>query len=536
MAKKRIMLDPGHYGPKYNAGAVSGYYESAIVYKLTMYEKEILESMGIEVGLTRTNINENPELTYRGQKAEGYDLFVSNHTNACGTPSVNRAVVIHLVNNSLTDIDERSKAFAFKLAEAIQSVMPITNYQVYSKLSDVDRDRNGKLDDNYYGVLHGAYLAGVPGVIAEHSFHTNPDICRWLMNDANLRALAEACAKCMAAYVGVTEKVEDPKTESNVLTAAMFKGATREEVIEVIGPLLTEDHKNSGILACVSGAQLILESGGLQSELAQNGNNCFGMKEDLSGNTWAGSVWDGSVYTKETSEWVNKQYITVTANFRAYPSIKESIADHSAYLLGAKKGDKYRYAGLKGCTDPRTALQIIKDGGYATSPDYVDKLMNVIEKYDLTKLDYVEKEDKSSTAYPAVPFKVEVLIDDLWYYSGPSTQHDTIAYTKKGVFTITEVSNGWGRLKSGAGWIWLGNPADCRIGETVSDLPYLVRVEIDDLNIRTGPGTNYAKTGEKTGVGAFTITEVKEGPGSDAGWGKLSSGAGWISLDYATRV
>lgn len=65
---------------------------------------------------------------------------------------------------------------------------------------------------------------------------------------------------------------------------------------------------------------------------------------------------------------------------------------------------------------------------------------------------------------------------------------------------------------------------------------FKVKVDITDLNIRTGAGTNYAKTGEKTGVGVFTITEVKEGKGADAGWGKLKSGAGWVSLDYCTRL
>ncbi|NNJ28679.1 phage tail tip lysozyme [Lacrimispora defluvii] len=72
--------------------------------------------------------------------------------------------------------------------------------------------------------------------------------------------------------------------------------------------------------------------------------------------------------------------------------------------------------------------------------------------------------------------------------------------------------------------------------KTESNVPFKVRVDITDLNIRTGAGTNYAKTGEKTGKGVFTITEVKEGKGSDAGWGRLKSGAGWISLDYATRI
>lgn len=66
--------------------------------------------------------------------------------------------------------------------------------------------------------------------------------------------------------------------------------------------------------------------------------------------------------------------------------------------------------------------------------------------------------------------------------------------------------------------------------------PGRVRVTIPDLNIRTGPGTNYAKTGRCTGIGVFTLIEVTQGEGSTNGWGKLKSGAGWISLDYCTAV
>ena len=68
------------------------------------------------------------------------------------------------------------------------------------------------------------------------------------------------------------------------------------------------------------------------------------------------------------------------------------------------------------------------------------------------------------------------------------------------------------------------------------DTTFLVRVTIDDLNIRKGPGTNYKITGNYTGKGVFTIVETKSGKGSKAGWGKLKSGAGWISLDYAKRI
>lgn len=69
-----------------------------------------------------------------------------------------------------------------------------------------------------------------------------------------------------------------------------------------------------------------------------------------------------------------------------------------------------------------------------------------------------------------------------------------------------------------------------------SEFPYMVRVDINDLNIRVGPGTNYAKTGDCTGKGIFTITDAKSGRGSKKGWGKLKSGQGWISLDFAKRI
>lgn len=72
--------------------------------------------------------------------------------------------------------------------------------------------------------------------------------------------------------------------------------------------------------------------------------------------------------------------------------------------------------------------------------------------------------------------------------------------------------------------------------QTASDVPFTVKVSIFDLNIRRGPGTDYAKTGKFTGKGVFTIVEVQSGQGSTAGWGRLKSGAGWISLDYAVKT
>lgn len=83
----------------------------------------------------------------------------------------------------------------------------------------------------------------------------------------------------------------------------------------------------------------------------------------------------------------------------------------------------------------------------------------------------------------------------------------------------------------------IAEKVNAKLGAT-SDVfkPYIVKVTISDLNIRKGPGTNYETTGKFTGKGAFTITEVRAGKGSIKGWGRLKSGVGWISLDYATKV
>lgn len=66
--------------------------------------------------------------------------------------------------------------------------------------------------------------------------------------------------------------------------------------------------------------------------------------------------------------------------------------------------------------------------------------------------------------------------------------------------------------------------------------PYRVKVTVDALNIRKGAGTNHASTGCIRDKGVYTIVEESAGQGSTKGWGKLKSGAGWISLDYATKV
>ena len=301
--------------------------------------------------------------------------------------------------------------------------------------------------------------------------------------------------------------------------ASVFAGLSEKDAVSVIGELCREDMKKSGILASISAAQFILESGYGKSELGQNANNMFGMKKSLSGNTWTGSTWDGtSVYTKKTQEQnADGSYETITADFRKYSCVEDSVADHSAYLLGAKNGRSLRYKGIKGMTDYKKVAQLIKDGGYATSLTYVDKLCSIIEKWNLTQYDVLEtpapkpSTPDTVTEFPATPFTVKVLIDDLNYRSEPSMNGAVKGQTGKGVFTIVEVNDGWGRLKSGAGWIWLSNPTYCTVGKTVKNTEDSKK-SIDEIvkEVIQGRWGNGAERKEKLTAAGYDYATVQK--------------------------
>lgn len=109
-----------------------------------------------------------------------------------------------------------------------------------------------------------------------------------------------------------------------------------------------------------------------------------------------------------------------------------------------------------------------------------------------------------------------------------------------GVYTVVGISadGAWYKLKSG-----LFITSDKQYVQFMENLQmpssYMVRVAISDLNIRKGTGTDYAKTGEFTGKGVFTIVEEVDGQGAGK-WGLLKAYQkkrdGWISLDYATSI
>lgn len=149
---------------------------------------------------------------------------------------------------------------------------------------------------------------------------------------------------------------------------------TTDELIEMLGQYAHEDMQESGILASVTVAQALLESGWGKSQLSATYNNYFGIKK--------GSNWNGPTVTMTTKE-ENRQgkLYKIKAEFRVYDSPYASIKDHSKILHAS------RYKGVVGEKNYRKAITIIKEGGYATDSGYVNKICKVIEKYGLTRFD-----------------------------------------------------------------------------------------------------------------------------------------------------
>lgn len=107
----------------------------------------------------------------------------------------------------------------------------------------------------------------------------------------------------------------------------------------------------------------------------------------------------------------------------------------------------------------------------------------------------------STTTLPAVPFMVKVIIDDLNYRSEPSMNGKVKGQTGKGTFTIVEVKDGWGKLKSGAGWIYLENPKYCTVQAAAAS----------NVALKVGDIVNFKGTKHYTSADAATGPSCKPG-------------------------
>ncbi len=278
---KTICLDAGHYGSNYNQSTeVPAYYESEMAWKLHLYLKDALESRGFSVVTTRTNQADNPEVYNRGILAKGCDLFLSLHSNACGTESVDYPI-IYRAYDDLNGAD----AVALGLSTKIATFMG-TNQ------SGKTGTRTTTSGTEYYGVMRGARAVNCPlYLLIEHSFHTNKNASLWLLEEENLKALAELEADYFADYFGMTGGIvgEDTSGYTKIMGTSQVSIGQMKAYLNSVNAeagdylKLAEYFQNEGQIEGVRGdiafAQACLETGNFKfgGDVSAEQNNFCGL-------------------------------------------------------------------------------------------------------------------------------------------------------------------------------------------------------------------------------------------------------------------
>lgn len=204
----KIMLDAGHHGNYNRSPVLEGYYESHAMWKLHLFLKEELESYGFTVLTTRKELEKDLPLLDRGMAAEGCDVFLSLHSNACNTESVDRVEIYCPIPEK--DKDGNGQILGKALALAVARCMGVEQGVAKVKESKVYKGTE------YYGVMRGACKAGVPlYFILEHSFHTNLRAAKWLSSEENLRKLAKEEALVFCRFFTICRE-EDVFREGDV--------------------------------------------------------------------------------------------------------------------------------------------------------------------------------------------------------------------------------------------------------------------------------------------------------------------------------
>lgn len=191
----KVTIDAGHYN-KYNQSPCDkDYWESYMTWDLAHYLGEELKRYGIEVVYTRKDQKIDKPVYDRGKCAKGSDLFISLHSNACDSPKVDRVSVFYPFT---AREGSKEKEFAIGMGKLISNTMGTKDLsRACTRPSD-----SGKTE--YYGVMRGARDVGLKYYyIVEHSFHTNPEATKWLLDKENLKRLARLEAAYIATFFNV---------------------------------------------------------------------------------------------------------------------------------------------------------------------------------------------------------------------------------------------------------------------------------------------------------------------------------------------
>lgn len=188
----KVLIDPGHAPGNVNKGP-TGYFEFDGMWKLSVYLKTALNRCGIEAFFTRA-VDKDKSLTDRGNLAKGYDVFISEHSNAANT--IARGVECFYSLKRLKD-----KEYATQMSKEISLLMGNNDRGAKTKLSDTGAD--------FYAVIRSAAETDCKHIfLVENGFHDNPTDEAFLKINANLEKIAEIQARNICTILILLIKIK----------------------------------------------------------------------------------------------------------------------------------------------------------------------------------------------------------------------------------------------------------------------------------------------------------------------------------------
>lgn len=161
---------------------------------------------------------------------------------------------------------------------------------------------------------------------------------------------------------------------------------TPQEFITTYSSAIVTSTMLNTLFPSVVMAQACLETGYGKSTVG-SAKNLFGIKATGTPNKF----WDGSSTAATTVEYKNGVRYIVSDGFRSYKSFADSISDHTFLLTNEKSSAYKRYAPVREATTAEAQAQALQNCGYATDPNYANKLIQIINKYNLKELDTKKK-------------------------------------------------------------------------------------------------------------------------------------------------
>lgn len=177
----------------------------------------------------------------------------------------------------------------------------------------------------------------------------------------------------LLAFVFSFKNLSSPFTDNQQENEAQ----SHQQFIERLVPHAQELQDGYGVLPSIILGQAILESNWGKSTLASKYNNLFGIK----------AYGDQKKVSLETKEFVNEEWITIQGDFKMYDSWEQSMDDHTQLFVQGVDWNPALYEKVITATNYQEAAQALQEAGYATDPGYAQKIIQVIETYQLNQYD-----------------------------------------------------------------------------------------------------------------------------------------------------